>query len=194
MMKCGTGSHSSGLQRRPGFLVRGWSWDRSESTCPAHRIVQGFGSIQGPVIRDKGGLLSQRFAGHSDPPGSRKGFPWRRTSWALAKPPISLQLERPSAGVAIVEGLLSPAVAPIPRPPLCSLLLDPLRPPRPLLELQRMEVHLAADRQLCKGPVAAEARAHLPRQERRWGGLRIAAVRLSSTREAARHRLRGCSC
>ena len=133
MVRCGTGSHSSGLQRRPGYLVRGWSWDRSESTCPAHRIVQGFGSIQGPVIRDKGGLLSQRFAGHSDPPGSRKGFPWRRTSWALAKPPISLQLERPSAGVAIVEGLLSPAVAPIPRPPLCSLLLDPLRPPRPLL-------------------------------------------------------------
>ena len=55
------------------LFVEGWSWDRSESTCPAHRIVQGFGLIQGPGIRDKGGLLSQRFAGHSDPPGSRKG-------------------------------------------------------------------------------------------------------------------------
>ena len=64
----------------------------------------------------------------------------------------------------------------------------------PCWRLQRTEAHLAADRQLCKGPVAAEARAHLPRQERRWGGLRIAAVRLSSTREVDRHRLRGCSC
>ena len=57
-----------------------------------------------------------------------------------------------------------------------------IRPARrgPCWRLQRPEADLPADRQLCPRPGAAEARAHLPRQERRWGGLRIAGVRLSA--------------
>ena len=47
MVMCGTGSHSLVRQRRPGYLLRGWSWDRSKSSRLPHRIVQGFGSIQG---------------------------------------------------------------------------------------------------------------------------------------------------
>lgn len=45
---------------------------------------------------------------------------------------------------------------------------------------QGPEADLPADRQLCPRPGAAETGAHLPRQERRWGGLRIAAVRRSA--------------
>jgi endonuclease YncB( thermonuclease family) len=52
------------------------------------------------------------------------------------------------------------------------------RPARrgPCWWLQRPEAHLPGDRQLCPRPGAAETGAHLPRQERRWGGLRIIAV------------------
>jgi hypothetical protein len=39
---------------------------------------------------------------------------------------------------------------------------------------------LPADRQLYPRPGAAETGAHLSRQERRWGGLRIAAVSLAT--------------
>lgn len=46
-------------------------------------------------------------------------------------------------------------------------------------QLQRPEADLSADRQLRPRPGAAEAGAQLPRQERRWGGLRIDAVSLS---------------
>lgn len=45
---------------------------------------------------------------------------------------------------------------------------------------QRPKTNLPADLQLCPGPGAAETRAHLLRQERRWGGLRIAAVSLTA--------------
>ena len=50
----------------------------------------------------------------------------------------------------------------------------------PCWRLQRPEAHLPADRQLCPRPGAAETGAHLPRQKRRWGGLRIVAVSLSA--------------
>ena len=57
-----------------------------------------------------------------------------------------------------------------------------------------LSLDLQGDWRLRQGSEATEARAHLPKQIRRWGGLRIAAVRLSSTREGARIRLRWFSC
>jgi hypothetical protein len=55
-------------------------------------------------------------------------------------------------------------------------------------------VKLQGDWRLRQAPAATEARAHLPRQKRPRDRLRIAAVRLSSTREGARIRLRWFSC
>ena len=50
----------------------------------------------------------------------------------------------------------------------------------PCWRLMGPEAHLPADRKPCPRSGAAEARAHLPGQERRRGGLRVAAVRLTS--------------
>jgi hypothetical protein len=49
----------------------------------------------------------------------------------------------------------------------------------PCSRLQRPEAHLSADQEFYPRPGAAETGAQLPRQRRRWGGLRIAAVSLS---------------
>jgi hypothetical protein len=73
-------------------------------------------------------------------------------------------------------------------PPACRFHCRPvpacrwIRPARrgPCWRLQRPEAHMPADRQLYPRPRAAEAGSHLPRQRRRWGGLRIAAVSLSA--------------
>jgi len=86
--------------------------------------------------------------------------------------------EAPTAAVGLAQG----------HPLACRFLCRPvpacgwISPARrgPCWRLQRPEAHLSADRQLCPRPGAAEARAHLPRQKRRWGGLRIAAVSLSA--------------
>ena len=99
MVRCGTVSHSSGRQRRPGDLLRGWSWDRCESTCPPHRAVQGFGSSQGPAIRDKGGLLSQRFAGHSDPIRFEEGFTLAQVLLGLGDAADFLYLASPGLSI-----------------------------------------------------------------------------------------------